>query len=97
MGAVGCHVVQVIDGVQRAAVLVADAEAEVATAGLAVDEIGERLGPRVARAFGSSCRECLDRYRSTSGRTSIAPPMRAAGIREANSIAASRSSASNMR
>jgi hypothetical protein len=36
-----------------------------------------------------------DRYRSTTGRTSTAPPMRAAGIREASSIAASRSSASN--
>ena len=33
--------------------------------------------------------------RSTTGRTSIAPPMRAAGIRAASSIAASRSSASN--
>jgi hypothetical protein len=38
-----------------------------------------------------------DRYRSTIGRTSIAPPWRAAGIREASSIAASRSSASNRR
>jgi hypothetical protein len=38
-----------------------------------------------------------DRYRSTSGRTSIAPPSRAAGIREASSIAASRSSASKKR
>ena len=38
-----------------------------------------------------------DRYHSTSGRTSIAPPMRAAGIREASSIAASRSSASKKR
>jgi hypothetical protein len=35
-----------------------------------------------------------DRYHSTSGRTSTAPPMRAAGMREASSIAASRSSAS---
>jgi hypothetical protein len=35
-----------------------------------------------------------DRYDSTIGRISIAPPMRAAGIREASSIAASRSSAS---
>jgi len=38
-----------------------------------------------------------DRYHSTTGRTSTAPPMRAAGIREASSIAASRSSASNTR
>ena len=34
------------------------------------------------------------RYRSTTGRTSIAPPIRAAGIRAAISSAASRSSAS---
>ena len=38
-----------------------------------------------------------DRYRSTIGRTSTAPPMRAAGIRDASSIAASRSSASKNR
>ena len=38
-----------------------------------------------------------DGYRSTIGRTSTAPPMRAAGIREATSIAASRSSASKNR
>ncbi len=38
-----------------------------------------------------------DRYHSTSGRTSMAPPRRAAGIREASSIAASRSSASKNR
>jgi hypothetical protein len=40
--------------------------------------------------------ECLleDRYASTIGRTSIAPPIRAAGMRDASSIAASRSSAS---
>jgi hypothetical protein len=38
-----------------------------------------------------------DRYHSTIGRTSTAPPRRAAGIREASSIAASRSSASNRR
>ena len=38
-----------------------------------------------------------DRYHSTIGRTSIAPPMRAAGIRAASSIAASRSSASKKR
>ena len=37
------------------------------------------------------------RYHSTSGRTSIAPPMLAAGIRAASSIAASRSSASKKR
>ena len=35
------------------------------------------------------------RYRSTNGRTSIAPPKRAAGIRAASSIASSRLSASN--
>jgi hypothetical protein len=38
-----------------------------------------------------------NRYRSTMGRTSIAPPIRAAGIRAATSIAASRSSASKNR
>jgi hypothetical protein len=35
-----------------------------------------------------------DRYRSTIGRTSTAPPMLAAGMRDASSIAASRLSAS---
>ena len=38
-----------------------------------------------------------DRYHSTIGRTSIAPPSQAAGIFAASSIAASRSSASNSR
>ncbi len=38
-----------------------------------------------------------DRYHSTIGRTSIAPPRRAAGMRAASSIAASRSSASKKR
>ena len=38
-----------------------------------------------------------DRYHSVIGRTSTAPPMRAAGMRPATSIAASRSSASNSR
>jgi len=37
-----------------------------------------------------------DRYHSTIGRTSIAPPSRAAGMRAASSIAASRLSASKM-
>src|SRR5262249_9530317 len=37
-----------------------------------------------------------DRYQSLVGRISIAPPIRAAGIRAASSIAASRSSASNV-
>jgi hypothetical protein len=36
-------------------------------------------------------------YHSATGRTSTAPPIRAAGIREASSIAASRWSASNTR
>src|SRR5581483_1856368 len=36
-------------------------------------------------------------YHSTIGRTSIAPPIRAAGMRAASSIAASRSSASKIR
>jgi hypothetical protein len=39
----------------------------------------------------------LEDYCSLSGRTSTEPPMRAAGIREASSIAASRSSASKKR
>jgi hypothetical protein len=38
-----------------------------------------------------------DRYPPISGRTSIAPPSRAAGIRAASAIAASRSSASKKR
>ena len=38
-----------------------------------------------------------DRYPSFSGRTSTAPPKRAAGIRDASSTAASRSSASKTR
>src|SRR5262249_47555384 len=38
-----------------------------------------------------------DRYCSTSGRTSIAPPRRAAGMRAASSMAESRLSASNRR
>jgi hypothetical protein len=55
-----------------------------------------REGPGLARVgamvSGFGCR-----YHSTIGRTSIAPPMRAAGMRAANSIAASRSSASKKR
>ncbi len=53
------------------------------------DQRSEDLSPLVAEGL-------LDQ-RSTTGRTSIAPPRRAAGIREANSIAASRSSASKKR
>ena len=52
------------------------------------DQRGEDPAPLLAEGL------LEDRYRSTSGRTSIAPPMRAAGIRAASSIAASRSSAS---
>jgi len=55
------------------------------------DQCSEDMSPLVAEGL------LEDRYRSTTGRTSIAPPMRAAGIREASSIAASRSSASNRR
>ena len=55
------------------------------------DQGGEDASPFVA--------ECLleNRYRSTIGRTSIAPPMLAAGTWAASSIAASRSSASKKR
>ncbi len=51
------------------------------------DEGGEHPPPLLAKGL-------LDQ-RSTSARTSIAPPRRAAGIRAASSIAASRSSASS--
>src|SRR5204863_5409670 len=52
------------------------------------DQCGEHATPLLA--------ECLldRRYHSTNGRTSTAPPMNAAGTRDATSIAASRSSAS---
>ena len=54
---------------------------------------------RAARTRPHSSRKTCSRarYHSTTGRTSIAPPRRAAGIRAASSIAASRSSASNTR
>src|SRR6266550_2138401 len=55
------------------------------------DERSENTSPLVAEDLVE------DRYHSTIGRTSTAPPRRAAGIREANSIAASRSPASNTR
>ncbi len=55
------------------------------------DQGSEDTAPLVAEGL------LEDRYHSTIGRTSIAPPMRAAGIRAASSIAASRSSASNRR
>ena len=52
------------------------------------DQGREHAAPLVAEGL------LEDRYHSTIGRTSTAPPMRAAGTREASSIAASRSSAS---
>jgi hypothetical protein len=52
------------------------------------DEVGEDAAPLVPKDL------LEQRYLSTSGRTSIAPPIRAAGIRAAISSAASRSSAS---
>ena len=55
------------------------------------DQRGEDAAPLVAEGL------LEDRYHSTIGRTSIAPPMPAAGIRAASSIAASRSSASKSR
>src|SRR6185312_13961412 len=51
------------------------------------DQRGEHPAPLLAE-------QLLDQ-RATSGRTSTAPPSRAAGMRAASSIAASRSSASN--
>ena len=55
------------------------------------DQVGEDAPPLVAE-------DVLERsYHSTIGRTSTAPPRRAAGMRAASSIAASRSSASNTR
>ena len=55
------------------------------------DQRGEDTAPLVAEDL------IQNGYRSTSGRTSMAPPIRAAGMREASSIAASRSSASKNR
>ena len=54
---------------------------------------------RLARTRPHSSRKTCSRiaYCSLRGRTSIAPPMRAAGMRAASSIAASRSSASKNR
>ena len=52
------------------------------------DQAGEDAAPLVAEDL------LEQRYLSTSGRTSIAPPIRAAGMRAAISSAASRSSAS---
>ena len=55
------------------------------------DERSEDASPLLAEGL------LQDRYHSMIGRTSIAPPMLAAGIRAASSIAASRSSASKKR
>ncbi|MEA2298336.1 MAG: hypothetical protein QOF77_1272, partial [Solirubrobacteraceae bacterium] len=55
------------------------------------DQGGEDVPPLVAEDLVE------DRYHSTIGRTSTAPPILAAGIWAANSMAASRSSASNIR
>src|SRR5215218_2326877 len=55
------------------------------------DQVGEDASPLVAEDLVE------DRYHSAIGRTSTAPPMRAAGMRAASSIAASMSSASNTR
>jgi hypothetical protein len=54
------------------------------------DQSSEDISPLLAEALLEAP------YHSTIGRTSIAPPMLAAGIRAASSSAASRSSASNM-
>lgn len=55
------------------------------------DQRSEDMPPLIAKGL------LEERYHSTIGRTSTAPPMRAAGIRVASSIAASRSSASKWR
>ena len=55
------------------------------------DQGSEDASPLVAEGL------LEDRYHSTIGRTSTAPPRRAAGMRDASSIAASRSSASKIR
>ena len=52
------------------------------------DQAREDAAPLVAEGL------LEDRYDPFSGRTSTAPPSRAAGMRDASSIAASRSSAS---
>jgi hypothetical protein len=62
-------------------------EAEVAEK---ADQHGEDAAPLVAEDLLEGAYPC----HSTTGRTSTAPPMRAAGTCEASSIAASRSSAS---
>jgi hypothetical protein len=56
------------------------------------DQGGEDASPLLAEDLAE-----VGRHHSTSGRTSIAPPMLAAGIRAASSIASSRSSASKNR
>ena len=60
-----------------------------------VAEEADQAGKDTAPFFAEDPVE--DGYCSLSGRTSTAPPMRAAGIRDASSIAASRSSASKKR
>ena len=55
------------------------------------DQRRQNTSPLVAEDLLERC------YHSTTGRTSIAPPSRAAGIRAASSMAASRSSASKIR
>ena len=57
-----------------------------------VAEVADQAGDDAAPLVPKDLLE--QRYLSTSGRTSIAPPIRAAGIRAASSSAASRSSAS---
>ena len=57
-----------------------------------VAEVADQAGDDAAPLVPKDLLE--QRYLSTSGRTSTAPPIRAAGIRAASSSAASRSSAS---
>ncbi len=61
-------------------------------------EVAEEADQRREYARPLVAEDLLERsYHSTTGRTSTAPPMRAAGMRAASSMAASRSSASKNR
>jgi hypothetical protein len=61
-------------------------------------EVAEEADQRSEHPSPLIAEDLVERaYHFTIGRTSTAPPIRAAGIREASSIAASRSSASNSR
>ena len=57
-------------------------------------EVAEEADQRCEHAAPLVAKDLVELYHSATGRTSTAPPIRAAGTREASSIAASRSSAS---